>query len=415
MRHALGICGVLAAGVLLAVSAAMNWRFGLSLGMTELDGQIYGAASAAADCLKALIPFFFFAAIRNRMWSQATASAIVWVVVTGYSLTSAFGHAALNRDGTAGKRVAQAQTYSDLRSDLDRAQEQLSWVPKHRPAQTVQAELDNMQTGRAWKWTKGCIKVKGKFQRKFCKEYHSKVSELASADQAASLEARMASVRSQLGNTDGTKVMSAADPQIAAFTELTGVDAASVKTAMLIFIALLLEIGSGLGMYVAFSQWRLYDADAPKAKKVAKEDEPAAAPKVAQANTVAATVATVPEAGVYKKPSSGANDNKFMAPAFRQLAPKSDVELFYSQIIVDTEKGENGLLPGQDVYVAYQDWCAAQNKSAMSTSKFHPEFKELGLKHLKVKNKLHYRNVAIRSAETSTGDTKSTVMRAKAA
>ena len=49
MRHALGVLGVLAAGVLLAVSCAMNWRFGFSLGRTELDGQIYGAASAAAD------------------------------------------------------------------------------------------------------------------------------------------------------------------------------------------------------------------------------------------------------------------------------------------------------------------------------------------------------------------------------
>ena len=74
MRHALGVLGVLAAGVLLAVSAAMNYRFGYSLGKTELDGTIYGAASAAADCMKALVPFFFFAAIRNKMWSQAAAS-----------------------------------------------------------------------------------------------------------------------------------------------------------------------------------------------------------------------------------------------------------------------------------------------------------------------------------------------------
>ena len=61
VRHALGVLGVLAAGVLLAVSCAMNWRFGVSLGRTEFDGQIYGAASAAADCMKALVPFFFFA------------------------------------------------------------------------------------------------------------------------------------------------------------------------------------------------------------------------------------------------------------------------------------------------------------------------------------------------------------------
>src|SRR5688572_33472825 len=104
----------------------MNWRFGVSLGRTEFDGQIYGAASAAAACMQALVPFFFFAAIRNRMWSQALASALVWVVVTSYSLTSALGHAELNRLDTAGQRPASADNYKDQRADLDRSQEQMS-------------------------------------------------------------------------------------------------------------------------------------------------------------------------------------------------------------------------------------------------------------------------------------------------
>ena len=105
LRHGLGVLGVAAAGVLLAVSATINWSFGYSLGKSEFDGQIYGAASAAADCFKALVPFFFFAAIRNRMWAQATASALVWVVVTAYSLTSAIGHSSLNRMDVAGQRT----------------------------------------------------------------------------------------------------------------------------------------------------------------------------------------------------------------------------------------------------------------------------------------------------------------------
>src|SRR4029079_4210872 len=142
MRHALGVLGVLAAGVLLAVSCAMNWRFGFSLGRSELDGQIYGAASAAADCFKALVPFFFFPAVKTKMWSQAAASAVVWVVVTAYSLTSALGHSMLNRLDTAGQRTATSENYKDNRADLARAQEQLSWIPQHRPAQAVQADID---------------------------------------------------------------------------------------------------------------------------------------------------------------------------------------------------------------------------------------------------------------------------------
>ncbi len=156
MRHVLGVLGVLAAGVLLAVSAAMNWRFGFSLGRSELDGQIYGAASAAADCLKALIPFFFFAAVRNRIWSQAAASALVWTVVTTYSMTSALGHAALNRFDSTGQRAQEAQSYQDLRTELKRAEEQAGWIPQHRPYEAVQSEIDGLKMQRAWKWTNGC-------------------------------------------------------------------------------------------------------------------------------------------------------------------------------------------------------------------------------------------------------------------
>ena len=54
-RHVLGVLGVIAASVLLVVSAMMNYRFGYTLGKTPSDGHIYGLASAAADCFKALV------------------------------------------------------------------------------------------------------------------------------------------------------------------------------------------------------------------------------------------------------------------------------------------------------------------------------------------------------------------------
>ena len=81
---------------------------------------------------------------------------LVWVVVTSYSLTSALGHAALNRLDTAGQRTATARHYKDHRADLARAQEQLSWIPQHRPAQAVQADIDALKDDRAWAYTEEC-------------------------------------------------------------------------------------------------------------------------------------------------------------------------------------------------------------------------------------------------------------------
>lgn len=409
MRHALGVLGVLAAGVLLAVSAAMNWRFGFSLGRTEFDGQIYGAASAAADCMKALVPFFFFAALRTKMWSQAAASALVWVVVMAYSMTSALGHAALNRLDTAGQRAATVQTYKDHRADLKRAQEQLSWIPQHRPAQAVQSQIDSVKADRAWRWTKGCTKVTGPKGRSYCQKYHGFTAELASAEQANVLEARIADTQAKLAQSSGATVMSEADPQAAVLAKLAGVFMPSIKvedvqTALTVFIALLLEVGSAFGMYVAFSQWRLYDSYAP------------AAPNMAP---VSAAVAAEPppKAVAITKPRSGANDNKTAndterVPAARTLAPETDVERFYKERI-ETQDGSS--LTATSLYEDYCGWCEEQRKEPLALPTFGREFGELGVQKARIAGRVRYIGIALKSAAELVEDKKLPALRKKAA
>jgi BMFP domain-containing protein YqiC len=401
----------LAAGVLLAVSAAMNWRFGMSLGRTEFDGQIYGAASAAADCLKALVPFFFFAAIRNRMWSQAAASAVVWTVVTAYSLTSALGHAGLNRLDVASQRKVEAQTYADLRTDLAHAREKLAAIPHHRPAATIQADIDNAKNQRAWGWTKGCAEVAGKQGRQFCEGYLGLVAEQASALESVALENRIAGLEARLATSKGSTVMAEADPQAAVLAKLTGVDLEKVQIAMTIFIALLLEVGSGFGMYIAFSQWRLYDRHAP------------AAPRMASVSTAAAAVAApVKETGAVQiaKPRSGANDNKSAevkatpapAPAPRLIAPENDVERYYKEK-VDTNNGSS--VTATQLYEDYCAWCETKNKEPMALPTFGREFGELGVKKERIAGRVRYIGIALRSDKDYEEDKKLPALRSEAA
>lgn len=387
MRHLLGILGVLAAGVLLAVSAAMNWRFGLSLGRTEMDGQIYGAASAAADCLKALVPFFFFAAMRNRMWSQAAASAVVWTVVTSYSMTSALGHAALNRFDTAGQRTLAADNHKDLRADLDRAKEQLSWIPQHRPASTVQGEIDKVKTQKAWTFTSGCTDITGKQGRDFCQGYHSLNAELASGSESRALESRISTVQAKLEAEGGgqTGVMAEADPQAAVLAKLTGLDLEKVQMAMTIFIALLIEVGSGFGMYVAFSQWRLNDRKAPSA--------PMMVPTLSTAAVAVAEPVQQPAPVAIAKPRSGANDNR-SAPAARLMAPETDVERYYKEK-VETQDGSS--LTATSLYEDYCAWCEEQQKEPLALPTFGREFGELGVQKAKVAGRVRYIGIALKS------------------
>lgn len=397
MRHALGVLGVLAAGVLLAVSAAMNWRFGYSLGKTELDGIILGSASVAADGLKALVPFFLFAALRNRMWSQATASLLLWVVVTGYSLTSALGHAALNRMDTAGQRATQAQSYTDFRADLDRARGQLGWVPQHRPAATVEGEIDGLKNRREWTWSNSCTDVKGKQTRDFCQQFHVLTAELASAQQAAALEARIAGIQAKLATTGGAGVMSAADPQATVLAKLTGVELGTIQTAMTILVALLLEIGSGLGLYVAFSMWRLNDQRAPSAPAMS----------ALQSKSPAVTTDVVPVA----RPRPGvANDNKTAQP--KLVAPETDVDRFHKERI---EAQDGASLTATALYEEYCAWCEEQEKEPLALPTFGREFGELGVQKAKIAGRVRYIGIALRSGLELEEDKKLPAMGSQAA
>jgi hypothetical protein len=389
----------MAAGVLLAVSAAMNWRFGYSLGRTELDGMIYGSASVAADCLKALIPFFLFAAIRNRMWSQAAAAAVVGAVVTAYSLTSALGHAALNRFDTTGHRMVEAQTYKDLRSDLKRAQDQLSWIPQHRPAATVQGEIEALKNQRAWSFTKACSDVTGRQGRDFCQKYHGLNAEMASGQQAEALEARIAEIQSKLGKTDAMTVMGEADPQAAVLAKISGVSVEQVQMAMTIFIALLLEVGSAFGMYIAFSQWRLYDREAPAAPKMAEVQ-----------STAAAAVAATPAVAV-RKPRFGANDNRSLPPS-KLLVPETDVQRFYKES-VDSQDGHT--VSATSLYEAYCVWCEERQKEPLALPTFGREIAEFGIQKVKKKDGVRYVGIALKSDLDAEEDKKLPALRAEAA
>lgn len=402
MRHALGVLGVLAAGVLILVSATMNWRFGISLGRTEMDGQIYGAASAAADCFKALIPFFLFAAVKNKMWSQALAAAILGVVVTAYSLTSSLGHAALNRFDTAGNRAAEAQAYKDLRADLKRAQDQLSWVPQHRPAAAVAGELEAMKSQRAWTSTKGCTDATIKSSRNFCQSFFGLTAEMESGKQAEQLESRIREIQGKLEKTDSLSVMGQADPQAAVLAKISGLEMEQVQMAMTMFIALLLEVGSMFGMYVAFSQWRLYDRVAPSAPSMA----------TMETGTAAAAVAA-PEAVALRKPRSGANDNRTLpAQPQKLLVPETDVQRFYKES-VDSQDGHT--VSATSLYEAYCVWCEERQKEPLALPTFGREIAEFGIQKVKKKDGVRYVGIALKSDLDLEEDKKLPAFRAEAA
>jgi hypothetical protein len=403
---------VIAASILLGVSAMMNYRFGMSLGKTPTDQQIYGMASAAADCFKALAPFFFFAAIRNRVWSQAVAAALVWVVVTGYAMTSALGHAALNRLTTSGERVVASANYKDLRADSERAEKELKWIPAHRPADTVAAEINVLKAQRFWLTTNECTDYPGKLSREYCQQYFKLAAEYASAQNAQKLEARIAQNGAKIAGANGAAVMAEADPQASVLARLMGLQLETVQTGLTLFVALLIEIGSGFGMYVAFAYWRphtpLHGGSTPvrtvaEVQPARKEeapaevnDEPPAAGKADPIWTRDPAVADATgEAAAGPPPARpfGDNDNKTDGKSgSKWIMPENDVELFYKHGV---READESTIVSQDLYDGYKLWAKGKDKRPLNHSRFSEDFEKLGYKTVQIAGRQRYVGITL--------------------
>jgi hypothetical protein len=430
MRHILGVLGVLAALVLLVVSAMMNYQFGYNYGKTPVDGLIYGMASAAADCFKALTPFFFFAALRNRVWSQALAAVVVWIVVTLYAFMSALGHASTNRSFTNGERAAVTQNLQDISSDRKRLEddlksleEKMSWIPRHRPPETVKAEIHVMEGDRPWVSTKGCTDITIKPSRDFCAQHGKLKAELGAGEDYQRHEVRRAEISARISELstrsenlrkgNGVAVMGAADPQANLIARLTGQDIETIQTALMLFVALLIEIGSGFGLYVAFAYWRpnqsLHSigetephpprtgeakparkeekAEASEERKDATQPAARAADPIWTADPATASADAGPPAVRF-----GDNDNQTgVKPA---IMPPSDVERFYQEDV--DSAGEGAWVASMRLNEAYKLWCKRNKRTALPMPNFTAEFDKLKVVKAEIGGGVKYFGIALK-------------------
>ncbi len=406
MRYALGTVGVIAAGILLFVSAAMNWSFGFSLGKTPLESQILGAGSVGADVLKALIPFLVLLAIKHRSWVQAMAGILVWTICTTYSLTSSLGFAAHNRSDTVGERTLAVTQYGDLREQLKSVNAKLGWIPQHRSVAEVDADINAILDKRIKKGRnrgKTIVQVTSNFTNKswYSRHYGDKVlnlrKELAIAKNAEKLDAEKAMLTGKLESTSA-KSVTTADPQAAILTQLTGLSIEKVQLGLIVLLSLLVEIGSGLGFFVVLG------GDKAKAIQIMAKAEAKARAKVKAAavktvekvetNTEQRVVAPVAEA----KKASVANDN---TPSRRPTVPlisSNELKDYYGDRI---EMQDGTSITASALYEDYCSWAESRKKEPMTLPAFGRQFGEIGIQKAKIAGRIRYINVKLKSNDVS--------------
>lgn len=251
MKPILSVMGFVAALVMCAVSSVMNYVFMASLGKTPLEGQALGAASAAADVLKALLPFFIAWSWAAGRVLASVSGTFAFLFFAAFSLLSAIGFAADNRDTLVEGREGISLEYNRVQRSVENAEARRSALPAHRPAAVVTEEIVAHRQNRRWNATKECANATESESRAFCAEYFKLRAELAAGTEAERLSALIGSLQSDVLKLRENGAGHDSDPQVSLLSRITGREPDSVRLALVIVVALLVEIGASLGLFLA--------------------------------------------------------------------------------------------------------------------------------------------------------------------
>ena len=383
---------------LIVFSVMLNFRFGYRLAEADGDGWLYGGFAACADAFKGMLPFLMTVAWRNGYRMAPVVGGIMFALFTSFSFTAEIGFAAQMRDQRTSLRSTGAERYADLRTEMTRLQTALAALGTPRPSKAIDEERRAILASPAGEGrrTVDDISIKCQFNRKetrdHCKQWSKLGVELETARQAEFFATSISEIRQKLdANTIGAGQK--ADPQVAAINRVaTWVSAAfqgdDIQTALSILVALVLEVGSGFGLYMATAplqtrenrEERIFPLPSPPAMQIVEPDEP-----ILIEDRKTSAMPTV-------------------AQPVKEIEAPAEVGLYIARFALDCLVPVEGKAETSTaLYRVYEGWCKQKGYipllEAIFFEQFHQVAGEAGIELFKTGANVVYRNVGIREIE----------------
>lgn len=233
------------------VSTTFNAMFAYSLGSSSQEQGAWLLASLGFSLFVIGIPIAR-PLIREQRPDLDRKALYLWLACLLFSITSALGFSASTRDHSAASATVAIKNHTAHESEIARVEARLDKLPPQRPYGAVEAELDAAIKENATTQfkTQGCMVIETRSAQKACARVLSLQTELATIKDAAKLEEKLSELRSQL---DTGAMSTSADPQAETLSWLTGgsIDQNIVRRLLSVFVALLVEAGSAIGLSVA--------------------------------------------------------------------------------------------------------------------------------------------------------------------
>lgn len=344
------LLGVMLSLGLVAISAALNFRVAYRTGDTELDAWIYGSGAAIADGLKALLPFFVWAAWTRRHVVSACAGIVLFALFSAYSFTAGLGYVAQLRDIKRGERTGSMEARASVKAEIARLDERARLLGPQRGSGEIAAEIEQVLKqpvkGQTLQdYSRNCTVLR-RVVREGCRRVAALTTELKRAEESERVAERLGYRRQMLVELGQTGAERSDDPQRDALARLLKrlhIDAEreDIEAGLVVLVGLLFEVGSGLGLYVVTTPTR------QSRKKRRKGGE--------------ATEGTE---------GHGMDDLEIVAGARRI----GDVEEFALERLVQNAESS---LPSTRIYQGYAQWCRERGEAPLIELEFMFRFEEI--------------------------------------
>lgn len=305
------------------------------------EGELYGVA----DALKAFLPLAIAGALLARQSGRAAAGAAMFLVFSVYSFTSELGLYALSREAIASDAQAGKEGYTAAKAERARIAARLKELGPQRPAGTVKGDIAAAKQNRSWEQSGRCSAPSGRGERDICANLDKLQGELASAEEADRLRAQDQTFAAKLDGFNLAAVMKSSDPQSEALARFTGFSAQSIRDGLAVLVAALIELGSGLGLWVATAGTIRSSSPAPAqaekprgaAPMVERDEEPKAFPAAPKPRLIAS-----------------------------QDSPMGSVPVILAEIM-EPGRGKVGLV---ELFSAYKGTCRTKGKEPVPATEF---------------------------------------------
>lgn len=355
MVNLIVVAGIAGSLVLIGVSAVLNFRMGYRMADTDLDGWVYGTGAGAGDILKALAPFMMAWGYRQRDALAVAAAMVIFSVMTCYSFTAALGFAAQHRANKTSVASGSIERHGLLSARLKTVNEALAQLGPVRSPGEVQGAIDAeyaKPVGDRFRTVASASErctVYLTVTRSACTTIAALGLELARAQEGERLRREQREITDKLA--DAGPAPTSADPQVdvmarAATLANTPWAKDDISFALTILLALFVELGSGMGLYMVTTPWRAKAEPKPASRK------------------------------------QESHDAKLDSYFIERLEPCPDSEIVFG-----------------DLYKDYLTWCRGRGQEPQSRKDFEERFgdvaREIGLRHLRRNRSSVYQDVRL--------------------